>query len=371
MLAINALNCWDTLKQILHNVTGNGKRDGLKSILMKQWAISNQASLKEDEGSTTKRSSLTLFGMAKLSRMGQFLSLITCKVAYAGIITVLFSYATVEARMVSMFKEHKISNSIVGNISIDVMDNLIINEKPSDVLFHKDTVMQDISSLVFCSRVVGFENVSIPTISYCKTRMERVVDFNAMCASNLTNIIRVERKYFGDFLRSHVSICHFSNNLGRWANTRDSWNVVIFHPDKNGFFTDTILSGNLQGGLQFSIFPYEVIFANEKFSFHAISISPMNLICQGKETRYSLDLVEKSRKQDKEPVDNKTDVKAMGDKVIVPTIPDVPVHDYKKGELFVADYLESPAIEMTVDKAKRFNFAVDEIDLKQMKIKDW
>lgn len=65
------------------------------------------------------------------------------------------------------------------------------------------------------------------------------------------------------------------------------------------------------------------------------------------------------------------EIKNMGDKVIINTIPDVPIHDYQKGQLLDVDYLESPSVEMTVDYAKQFNFAVDEIDLKQVKIKDW
>ena len=65
------------------------------------------------------------------------------------------------------------------------------------------------------------------------------------------------------------------------------------------------------------------------------------------------------------------DVKAMGDRIYINTVPDVPIHDYQKGELLNVDYLESPSVEMTVDYAKSFNFAVDEIDLKQVKIKDW
>lgn len=65
------------------------------------------------------------------------------------------------------------------------------------------------------------------------------------------------------------------------------------------------------------------------------------------------------------------DIKNMGDRIKINTIPDVPIHDYQKGELLNVDYLESPAVEMTVDYAKSFNFAVDEIDLKQVKIKDW
>src|SRR5208282_2827602 len=65
------------------------------------------------------------------------------------------------------------------------------------------------------------------------------------------------------------------------------------------------------------------------------------------------------------------DIKQMGDRIYIPTVPDVPIKNYIKGELLDVDYLESPAVEMTVDNAFSFNFGVDEIDLKQEKIKNW
>lgn len=66
-----------------------------------------------------------------------------------------------------------------------------------------------------------------------------------------------------------------------------------------------------------------------------------------------------------------SEIKNMGDRIEIATVPDVPIHDYAKGDLLNVDYLESPVVEMTVDYAKSFNFAVDEIDLKQVKIKNW
>ena len=65
------------------------------------------------------------------------------------------------------------------------------------------------------------------------------------------------------------------------------------------------------------------------------------------------------------------EISNMGDKIIINTIPDVPIKDYKKGMLLDVDYIESPAIEMTIDFAKSYNFGIDDIDQKQMKIKDW
>ncbi len=65
------------------------------------------------------------------------------------------------------------------------------------------------------------------------------------------------------------------------------------------------------------------------------------------------------------------EIKQMGDRIWINTVPDVPINTYTKGELLNVDYLESPALELSVDFAYQFNFAVDEIDLKQVKIKDW
>lgn len=65
------------------------------------------------------------------------------------------------------------------------------------------------------------------------------------------------------------------------------------------------------------------------------------------------------------------DIKQMGDRIKIATVPNVPNHPYVKGQLLNIDYLESPSVTMTVDYARNFNFAVDKIDLKQVKIKDW
>jgi len=65
------------------------------------------------------------------------------------------------------------------------------------------------------------------------------------------------------------------------------------------------------------------------------------------------------------------EIKNLGDRVEIPTDPHVTVSDYVKGQLLDVEYLESPAITYTVDYAKSFNFAVDDVDQKQFKIKDW
>lgn len=63
------------------------------------------------------------------------------------------------------------------------------------------------------------------------------------------------------------------------------------------------------------------------------------------------------------------EVKNQGDKVIIRTVPSITIKDYVKGQKLDLEYPESPAIEFTVDYAKYFNYALDDIDVKQMDIK--
>lgn len=58
-----------------------------------------------------------------------------------------------------------------------------------------------------------------------------------------------------------------------------------------------------------------------------------------------------------------------GDTVVVRTQPDVTIRDYNKGQDLLLENPESPAIELTIDKAKYFNFALDDVDEKQFDIK--
>jgi len=59
------------------------------------------------------------------------------------------------------------------------------------------------------------------------------------------------------------------------------------------------------------------------------------------------------------------ELKNVGDTVTIRTLPDVTIKTYEKGKALEIEYPESPAIEFTVKKAKYFNFAMDDIDIKQ------
>lgn len=67
--------------------------------------------------------------------------------------------------------------------------------------------------------------------------------------------------------------------------------------------------------------------------------------------------------------DYEGEIKDMGDKVIIRTVPDITIRDYAKGQTLVIQRPESPNVELPIDKAKYFNFICDDIDKHQSDIK--
>ena len=63
------------------------------------------------------------------------------------------------------------------------------------------------------------------------------------------------------------------------------------------------------------------------------------------------------------------EVKAMGDKVYIRTVPDVTIRDYLKGQTLTLETPESAPVTLVVDKAKYFAVAVDDIDKAQVDVK--
>lgn len=63
--------------------------------------------------------------------------------------------------------------------------------------------------------------------------------------------------------------------------------------------------------------------------------------------------------------DYEGEIKGMGDKVIINTLPDVNIQAYKKGGTVNWQLLESDGLTMTVDRANYFAFKMDKVDLAQ------
>lgn len=66
--------------------------------------------------------------------------------------------------------------------------------------------------------------------------------------------------------------------------------------------------------------------------------------------------------------DYEGEISDLGDKVIIRTVPDVTIADYEIGGGVTYENLSSPAIELDIDRAKNFAFAVNDIDRYQSDI---
>lgn len=72
--------------------------------------------------------------------------------------------------------------------------------------------------------------------------------------------------------------------------------------------------------------------------------------------------------------DYEGEISKMGDKVNIRTTPTIQIHDYQKGGTLQVQRPESPNVTLVIDKAKYFNFVVDDIDRFQSDIAlmdDW
>lgn len=63
--------------------------------------------------------------------------------------------------------------------------------------------------------------------------------------------------------------------------------------------------------------------------------------------------------------DYEGEIRDVGDKVIIRTVPDIQIRDYSKGQSLQIQRPESPNTELEIDKAKYFNFICDDIDKHQ------
>ena len=66
--------------------------------------------------------------------------------------------------------------------------------------------------------------------------------------------------------------------------------------------------------------------------------------------------------------DYEGEIKDVGDKVKIRTVPDIVIRDYNKGQSLKIQRPESPNVELEIDKAKYFNFICDDIDKHQTDI---
>lgn len=66
--------------------------------------------------------------------------------------------------------------------------------------------------------------------------------------------------------------------------------------------------------------------------------------------------------------DYEGEIKDSGDKVYIRTIGDVTINNYSKGQKLSYERIESPDVEMVIDKGKYWAITLDDVDAKQMDI---
>ena len=66
--------------------------------------------------------------------------------------------------------------------------------------------------------------------------------------------------------------------------------------------------------------------------------------------------------------DYEGEISKMGDKVKIRTVPNITIRDYKKGQKLQTETPDSPLVELNIDRAKYFQFTVDDIDRYQTDI---
>ena len=72
--------------------------------------------------------------------------------------------------------------------------------------------------------------------------------------------------------------------------------------------------------------------------------------------------------------DYETEVANYGDQVKIRTTPDITIHDYSKGQSLQTSRPQSNVVTLTIDKAKYWNFLVEDVDHFQSDIdymEDW
>jgi len=286
LLSLNILNCWKLLRA--KNTIPSGNETAKRKNVL-DWTISSQASLKNDEGSSTRRSSLKNLSMVKLPRMGWILLLVTFP-----------WFSTVEANMVSLRHDNKIFNPIVTSDSIDMMNNFVGSQVSSKMFFNNESVFHNTVSNIFVGMSISIQH-NIASVSGSKSGMEGINKFKPIVSGYLCYMVRPKSNNLSCFFGTQPSSSHVPNYVYRDISTStiESGDIILLHIDKDKFLGDSILLGNAKHGFTLFIILPELFFGDEKLSFHIDSISPYHLLSRIKVLRYSQDLQETVRREDK------------------------------------------------------------------------
>jgi len=275
---INPVNCWKPLRA--EDATTWLVTAGVNAKKSSDWAISNQVSLKKEEGSTTKESirsgeihtSAGLF--ASLSFPVSFIHQVFMKSPY----------------MVLFCGQFQILNPIVSLVSVFMMRNLVGQKESSKMFFHHKAMNRDVS-LAVSERMSGFFNLDI-AMRVNEADVIFIWSKNVLLLGYLADISGSESQFFSD-LDGRKSFPGHVSNLLNGGDSISSGDSEKLHAVQNILLTYSVLYGYLLQGLLL-ILCVQAFFAkrNLNFSGHGAIVSPKFRIVKQKR-RYSLFLSER------------------------------------------------------------------------------
>jgi len=255
-----------------------------KDRRMNQWEISSQASRKRDEGSTTKKSSLSLFGRAKFSRAQGLFSRFFVR-------TSAFFAGMVKANVISFLDHFKVFESIIRLVPIYMMNKFIGLQKSAEMIFHDYTMFSHISSLI-SKRMIRPADHNIAIVSKNLAGMEFVSNGKSMDSASFGNCRRSEVKNLRNFWGRKPLSGQLFYSCDR-DDSASSLNPEFVHVIHDALLADTILFGNFGGRVKsFVVFlkhGFGKGYVKFSSSLHEITsfailgiISPSLFISQGK-----------------------------------------------------------------------------------------
>jgi hypothetical protein len=272
--------------------------------------------------------------------------------------------------MIGFGHDNKVFNSIVVDNPVNMVNNLVGSKVPSKMFFNNESVCHNAVTRILVRMPVSVLH-NIPPISGNVTRMERINELEPILSGYAGNVVSPQSSEFSNFLGTHFGSSHVPQyiNGNVFMGTVRPGYVKSFQINEDKLLGNSVPLGNTKHGSEFFVILPKLFFGDEQFSFHDGTVSPYSLMSSKEASRYSQDLQETVRKEDKEPLDNISEIKNQGDTVIIRQIGDITISDYQIGQKLNYERLESTAIELLIDKGSYFAFTCDDVIAYQSDIK--
>ncbi len=274
--SINASNCGNLLPDSATIPSGNETAYRKNAEV---GTIRRQATLKKAEASSAKKSNLSLKGKVKFSRMGRVFLLVRT----AGFFAWVLYAQMVQAVMVEF------SNN--GKVSDNMMDNFVRTEKTSQMFFHNQSVLHNISHIIFVGMINSKNHTVFPFgSSSFNASMVSVSDMEPMFSCYSIDMEAMDSEMFSYLSGCHSLFGHFFDLIRiDTLKAGDTVNTVFLHTFSDNFIGNTIFAGNLSTRFKFFIFLPELFRGDKEFtmSSHRKRLTPYQQYCQEEISRYS------------------------------------------------------------------------------------